>query len=361
MLGRIAFKRITLFQKNRWWGKQDSNLRRLSQRIYSPPPLPLGTFPHPGSGKAKARRRLTGFRRGKAWAVVMGSGRRPVNGQRDNWQEIDAARPPVKSWGMRSPSPRPAFRPKPRHVRHGSWEGRHDVQLIWGVHAVEAALANPARRLRRIFASENGWHRVEAVAAGRIKPEIMRPQEIDRLLPADAVHQGLLLEADPLPVLDVEAVPETGIVLALDQVTDPHNVGAILRSAAAFGVTTLMMTNRHSPEATGVLAKAASGALELVPFCLVRNLRQGLASLAARGFTRLGLDSDAENDITTLPLKAPLVLVLGAEGKGLRAGTSEDCDILARIALPGKLTSLNVSNAAAVALFATHQRLALSA
>ena len=235
---------------------------------------------------------------------------------------------------------------------------------FWGRHAVTAALANPERVVRKLWATR------EALASLDIPPVIpityAEVTDLARLVPSDAPHQGLVAEVDPLEDIWLGDLLEQGAddqrpLLVLDQVTDPHNVGAILRSAAAFGVTTLMMTNRHSPEATGVLAKAASGALELVPFCLVRNLRQGLASLAERGFSRLGLDSDAENDITTVALKAPLVLVLGAEGKGLRAGTSEDCDILARIALPGKLTSLNVSNAAAVALFATHQRLALTA
>lgn len=254
----------------------------------------------------------------------------------------------------RPPHQRPA---RPRNDRHGQSGGRADIHLIWGVHAVNAALANPKRKVRKLIASENGWHRVEEAADGRIVPEIMRPNDIDRLLPPDTVHQGLLLEADPLPLLDIEDVPDHGIALALDQVTDPHNVGAILRSAAAFGVTTLLMTNRHSPEATGVLAKAASGALEIVPFCLVRNLRQALDTLAERGFQRLGLDGEADNDLASCALKNPLILVLGAEGKGLRAGTKEACDMLARISLPGQVSSLNVSNAAAVALFATTQRL----
>ena len=261
-----------------------------------------------------------------------------------------------------SPSPMPSEllrkpRPKPRNNRHGGWQGVSDVQLIWGFHAVEAALANPKRRLRRLFASDNGWHRIEALVAGRLAPNILKPAELDRLLPADTVHQGLLLEADPLPALDIAEVPAEGIVLALDQVTDPHNVGAILRSAAAFGVTAVMMTNRHSPEASGVLAKSASGALELVPLCLVRNLREGLAALAARGFMRLGLDGESAQSLTGMAIKSPLILVLGAEGKGLRAGTKEDCDQLARIPLPGKLASLNVSNAAAVALFAVTEKL----
>ena len=260
----------------------------------------------------------------------------------------------AKSFTKRPGFRRPMTSSSPRFGNAG---GRADMHLLWGVHAVEAALANPARRLRRLVASENGWNRVESAANGRIQPEIQRPSDIDRLLPSDAVHQGLMLEAEPLDTLEIDAIPDHGIVLALDQVTDPHNVGAILRSAAAFGVTALLMTNRHSPEATGVLAKAASGALEYVPFCLVRNLRQALSELAERGFLRLGLDGAGELTLANAPLSAPLVLVLGAEGKGLREGTKEACDQLVRIELPGQLTSLNVSNAAAVALYATTNRL----
>lgn len=262
---------------------------------------------------------------------------------------------------MRKPYPKPrpkaSFNRQDRSARFGAEGGRADVHLLWGVHAVTAALQNPERRLRKLTASENGWNRVAELAEGRIKPEILRPHDIDRLLPPDAVHQGLVLEADPLPVLGVEDIPDDGLVLALDQVTDPHNVGAILRTAAAFKVSALLMTNRHSPEATGVLAKAASGALEYVPFCLVRNLRDALQQLAARNFQRVGLAGEADIDLTSAPLRAPLVLILGAEGKGLRAGTREECDLLARIPLPGVLQSLNVSNAAAIALFTASQRL----
>jgi 23S rRNA (guanosine2251-2'-O)-methyltransferase len=140
-------------------------------------------------------------------------------------------------------------------------------------------------------------------------------------------------------------------VLALDQITDPHNVGAILRTAAAFAVTAIVTTARHSPEATGVLAKSASGALELVPICTVQNLARGLTALKDRGFLLVGLDSDAKDDLATIELRAPLALVLGAEGKGLRQLTGETCDRLARLDLPGEIKSLNVSNATALALY----------
>ena len=146
-------------------------------------------------------------------------------------------------------------------------------------------------------------------------------------------------------------------MLVLDQITDPHNVGAIFRSAAAFAATAIVTTQRHSPDATGALAKAASGALENVPLVSVQNLARGLAALKQNGFLVVGLDGSGETDLATLRLRAPLALVLGAEGKGLRQLTKETCDAVARITLPGAIKSLNVSNAAAVALYVTTHRL----
>jgi 23S rRNA (guanosine2251-2'-O)-methyltransferase len=161
----------------------------------------------------------------------------------------------------------------------------------------------------------------------------------------------LLLVEPPEPVTLDSLQPE-GVVVALDQVTDPHNVGAILRSAAAFGVKALIVTGRHSPEVTGVLAKAASGALEHVPICEVRNLAQALEDLGSRGFQRIGLDSDGAEAIGAVKLTAPLCLVLGAEGKGLRPVTQAACDTVVHLPMPGAIRSLNVSNAAAIALYA---------
>jgi 23S rRNA (guanosine2251-2'-O)-methyltransferase len=185
----------------------------------------------------------------------------------------------------------------------------------------------------------------------------VRPDEIARRLSPDAVHNGLLAEAELLDAPAIDALPAEGIVLVLDQITDPHNVGAILRSAAAFGVAALVTTARHSPEATGVLAKSASGALEYVPVVTVQNLARGLAALRERGFLLVGLDSEGENDLAQTALRAPLALVLGAEGKGLRQLTRETCDHTARLDLPGAIKSLNVSNAAALALYVATTRL----
>jgi 23S rRNA (guanosine2251-2'-O)-methyltransferase len=183
-----------------------------------------------------------------------------------------------------------------------------------------------------------------------LKPEPTTPRDLDRLLGADAVHQGILLEAEPLPPVGLDEVDPNGILLVLDQVTDPQNVGAALRSAAAFGAAGLVMTERHSPPLMGALAKAASGALDIVPIVLVKNLSQALAELGERGVLRVGLAEEADNTLESAPLTRPLALVLGAEGKGLRQLTREHCDLLCRISTQSTLASLNVSNAAAVAL-----------
>ena len=164
------------------------------------------------------------------------------------------------------------------------------------------------------------------------------------------MHQGVLLEAQALPPVALDEVDPNGILLVLDQVTDPQNVGAALRSAAAFGAAGLVMTERHSPPLMGALAKAASGALDIVPIVLVKNLAQTLAELGERGVLRVGLAEEAENSLESAPLTRPLALVLGAEGKGLRQLTREHCDLLCRISTQSTLASLNVSNAAAVAL-----------
>lgn len=229
--------------------------------------------------------------------------------------------------------------------------------ILYGWHTVTAALANPARRIRKLIVTENAARRLaEESIASRVTPEIVRSDAIARLLSADAVHQGLYAEADPLPSPAVEDLPPTGIVLVLDQLTDPHNVGAILRTAAAFAVSAVVTTARHSPEATGVLAKSASGALELVPIVTVQNLSRGLATLKDIGFMLVGLDSTGEQNLATLPLRTPLALVLGAEGKGLRQLTRTTCDCLAHLALPGEIKSLNVSNATALALYIATER-----
>jgi 23S rRNA (guanosine2251-2'-O)-methyltransferase len=252
------------------------------------------------------------------------------------------------------------WKPKPRAGRRQDrGRGRRlerrsagDHVVLYGWHTVTAALTNPNRRIRRLLATENALRRLaEEGIAPSVTPEVMRPDALASLLTPDAVHQGLMAEADPLPSPAIEDLPASGIVLVLDQITDPHNVGAILRTAAAFAVAAVVTTARHSPEATGVLAKSASGALEMVPIVLVQNLARALAALKERGFLTVGLDSAAPDDLAALKLCVPLALVLGAEGRGLRQLTGATCDRLARLELPGAIKSLNVSNAAALALY----------
>jgi 23S rRNA (guanosine2251-2'-O)-methyltransferase len=232
--------------------------------------------------------------------------------------------------------------------------------ILYGWHTVSLALANPERQIRKLLLTENAARRLaDENIDTRIAPEIVRPSEIDARLGPDAVHQGLLAEADPLPSPDLDTLPQDGIILVLDQITDPHNVGAILRSAAAFAVKAVVTTNRHSPEATGVLAKSASGALEMVPVVTVQNLARALNELNDLGFLTVGLDSEGSTDLAAVELRQPLALVLGAEGKGLRQLTRETCNVVARLDMPGDIKSLNVSNAAVLALYIGASRLGL--
>jgi 23S rRNA (guanosine2251-2'-O)-methyltransferase len=231
---------------------------------------------------------------------------------------------------------------------------RDGPALLYGWHTVTEALANPARRILKLWATENAARRLaDSGLSPAVTPELVRPDVLAGRLGADAVHQGLLAEAEPLPSPALEELAPQGIVLALDQITDPHNVGAIFRSAAAFAVTAIVTTARHSPEATGVLAKSASGALEHVPLVTIPNLARGLAALKERGFLLVGLDSSGSVNLAAAGVRRPLVLVLGAEGKGLRQLTRASCDVVARLDLPGTIKSLNVSNAAALALYIT--------
>jgi len=261
------------------------------------------------------------------------------------WQRSPQRRPPRKRL-----RPRAGFRPAPLPA--------DGPAILYGWHTVKAALENPARRIRKLMGTENALRRLrdENVPLS-IEPELVRPDLIDARLGPDAVHQGLLAEADQLHAPAVAELAPEGIVLVLDQITDPHNVGAIMRSAAAFAAKAIVTTARHSPEATGVLAKAASGALELVPLVTVQNLARGLEELRERGFQLVGLDSSGDGDLAALPLRAPLALVLGAEGKGLRQLTRATCDRLARIDVPGEIKSLNVSNAAALSLYVASRAL----
>jgi 23S rRNA (guanosine2251-2'-O)-methyltransferase len=260
-----------------------------------------------------------------------------------------------KSW---KPGVRPRQNRGKRAAGRPHSRGMDGPALLYGWHTVKAALENPARRFRRLFATENALRRLaDDGVALPLKPELVRPDIIDAQLGPDAVHQGLLAEAEPLSAPMLTEIPPDGIILVLDQITDPHNVGAILRSAAAFAAKAIVTTARHSPEATGVLAKSASGALELVPMVTVQNLARGLEELRAHGFLLVGLDSTGDADLSAVAFRAPLALVLGAEGKGLRQLTRQTCDRVTRIDVPGEIKSLNVSNAAALALYVAGRQL----
>ena len=264
-----------------------------------------------------------------------------------------ATQQPHRSGWKRKAAGRPPFRGATRASGDGA-------VILYGWHTVKAALENPARRIRRLYATANAARRLaEDSVALAIEPELVRPDAIAQRLGPDAVHNGLLAEADPLPSPELEEIEPAGIVLVLDQITDPHNVGAILRTAAGFAVAAVVTTARHSPEATGVLAKSASGALEHVPLVTVQNLARALNELNERGFMTVGLDSQGSADLGQVGLQQPLALVLGAEGKGLRQLTRETCSVVARLDLPGEIKSLNVSNAAVLALYIGARRLGL--
>lgn len=222
------------------------------------------------------------------------------------------------------------------------------------MHAVEAALANPRREAKRIWLTENAQHRLQELIAKRQIPlELCRPMDLDNRLGSDTVHQGVLLEALPLtepPLADL--LLGNAPLIILDQVTDPHNVGAVLRSAAVFGAGGLVMTRRNSPPFGGALAKAASGALELVPIALVQNLARAIIEIKDAGVACIGLEGTGAEPFEDLAIDTdrPIAIVLGAEGRGLRQSTNASCDKICRLLTAGALSSLNVSNAAAVAL-----------
>ena len=229
--------------------------------------------------------------------------------------------------------------------------------IIYGWHSALAALQNPERVIHGIYATANAANRLADAGLVPSGLEIRDNREIDRIAGDGAVHQGLAVICDPLPDRDLAGLEGAGLIVVLDQVTDPHNVGAIARSAAAFGAGALVMTARHGPEDTGTLAKAASGGLEHAPIIRVANLARALDQIADLGFLRVGMDSGHDETIEAVDGTENLALVLGAEGKGLRRLTKEKCDRLVRLEMPGPVATLNVSNAAAIALYAlTRQR-----
>ncbi|MBB4001373.1 TrmH family RNA methyltransferase [Aurantimonas endophytica] len=245
----------------------------------------------------------------------------------------------------------------PRQARPGKPSPAGRIRL-YGLHSVAAAIANPKRKLHRLLVTRNALARLELDSAAIPCPvEIVEPKLLDAELGSEAVHQGVMLEADPLIPGRLAGLSDATLVLVLDQVTDPHNVGAVFRSAAAFAADALITTARHSPQESGVLAKAASGALEHVPHLEVVNLAEALAELSAQGFQTIGLDSEGDEPYEASLAGERIAIVLGAEGKGLRQKTRTTVDRLARLDMPGTIKSLNVSNAAAIALYAARRHL----
>lgn len=251
-----------------------------------------------------------------------------------------------------------------RHQPGGRGETGPSGTWLYGWHTVRAALGNPRRGTGRLLATAEAAARLQRDFPGAA-PEIVDRMQIEALLPKGAVHQGIALNAPPLAELTLDDFladsAADALLMVLDQVNDPHNVGAILRSAAAFGASAVLAHDRSTPPATGVLAKAASGALDIVPLIRVPNLARALEALGREGFWRIGFDSDADGLLSDVPLDGRVALVLGAEGSGLRRLTREACDRLVRIPTAGPLASLNVSNAAAVALYEAARRRTIQA
>ncbi|MBB3951290.1 TrmH family RNA methyltransferase [Aureimonas jatrophae] len=234
-----------------------------------------------------------------------------------------------------------------------------DRVRLYGLHTVEAALGNSKRTCHKLYATRNALARMDLdVQQVRCPVELVEPRFLDTELGSEAVHQGVMLEASPLPSSGLAAIGNARLVLVLDQVTDPHNVGAILRSAVAFGAGAVVTTSRHSPQESGVLAKSASGAMEYVPYVQIGNLADALDTLTNSGFTTIGLDSAGDAILEETFRGDRIALVLGSEGKGLRQKTRETVQALARLEVPGAIRSLNVSNAAAVALYAARRFIA---
>lgn len=233
-----------------------------------------------------------------------------------------------------------------------------DRLYVYGLHTVEAALANRARRKHRLYATRNAMARLEERSiAVEVPVDIVEPRWIDARVGEDAVHQGVLLEVSALEPVSFQKLKKARLVLALDQITDPHNAGAILRSAVALGADAVLTTTRNAARESAVLAKAASGALDMIDYAEVTNLAKALEELGDLGFTRIALDSAGAAPIEAVSFGERAVLVLGSEGKGVRPGVRAACDTVARLDMPGRIASLNVSNACVLALYIARRAL----
>ena len=254
-----------------------------------------------------------------------------------------------------------ALRGRAGRMQGGRGSGRASTGQVrlWGRHAVEAALMNPARNHRKLWATREGVESLDGELPADFPVEYADVADLGRLVARDAPHQGLVLECAALEDVHLDDIlssdPRRPLVV-LDQVTDPHNVGAILRSAAAFDACAIVTQDRHAPPESGVVAKSASGALEVVPWVRVVNLARALESAAEAGYWRIGLAGEAEATLADALPEGPIALVLGAEGEGMRHNVTEHCDALARLPISERMESLNVSNAAAIALYAVATR-----
>ncbi|MGX7926498.1 23S rRNA (guanosine(2251)-2'-O)-methyltransferase RlmB [Tsuneonella sp. HG094] len=253
-----------------------------------------------------------------------------------------------------------AMRGRAGRMQGGRGSGRASTGQVrlWGRHAVEAALKNPERSHRKLWATREGVASLDGELPSDFPVEWADAADLARLVARDAPHQGLVLECGPLDDVFLEDVigGDDAPILVLDQVTDPHNVGAIMRSAAAFGAAAIVTQDRHAPPESGTLAKSASGALEIVPWIRVVNLARALDELAEAGYWRIGLAGEAEATLAEALPTGRVALVLGAEGEGMRHNIAGHCDALAKLPISDAMESLNVSNAAAVALYAVATR-----
>jgi len=246
---------------------------------------------------------------------------------------------------------------KPLPIAQGMDETKGGSHWLYGFHALESALQNPTRKFRRLIHTGSKTKPDTFERSDLPAWELVSAQEIHALLPKDAVHQGIAALTDPLDEPELEAICQTlaekknGLLLLLDQVTDPHNVGAIMRSSAAFGADAVILTERHAAPQSGVLAKAASGALDVIPLCRVTNLARAIEMIKEAGFWCVGLAGEAEKELGEIDLKGKIALILGSEESGLRRLTRENSDFLARLPTQGSIDQLNVSNAAAIALY----------
>lgn len=234
-----------------------------------------------------------------------------------------------------------------------------DSIYLYGIHTVLSAIDNKKRYIREILITRNSYKKLESVLeSSNIKYNIVTTKELNALLDGQAIHQGIVAVAKPLASKKISHFFDSKIIILLDQITDPHNVGAIMRSCVALNVDVLITTQRHSPKETSVLAKSASGALDLLDFVVVKNLSETLQDLTSLGFTTIGLDSKGELDLYAIYQQSKyekIALVLGSEGKGLRQKTKSAVSKLARLDMPGSIKSLNVSNAASIALYLTYK------